>query len=360
MTTSLRRVRGAASARRQARSLAGRPGRRVFRRVNEDRGVPGSRRLTVPSQLALTGATGFIGAALLPRLVSAGWGVRALYRPRAGRVPPSLPGVEWLPGDLTDDRALDALVAGTDAIVHCAGAVRGATRADFDRVNAEGAGRVASAAAHQPRAPRFLLISSLAARMPELSAYAASKREGERAVAAALGTRPWTVLRPCAVFGPGDRELLPLFRCIARGFVPLPGRGAGRFSLIYVDDVATAVTSWLAADTGYGETFELDDTRPGGYDWDTVVKIAGRVLRNGAPVRRVPVPVPALDVAAAANLVAARLLGYAPMFTPGKVRELTHPDWLCDSRAFAQATGWRPAFGLETGLARAYGERLPA
>jgi nucleoside-diphosphate-sugar epimerase len=297
---------------------------------------------------------------LLPRLVGAGWRVRALYRPRAGRVLRSLPGVEWLAGDLADERALDALVAGADAVVHCAGAVRGATRADFDRVNAESAGRIARAAASQPRAPRFLLISSLAARMPELSAYAASKREGERAVAGALGARPWTVLRPCAVFGPGDREILPLFRCIARGFVPLPGRGAGRFSLIYVDDVATAVTSWLAADTGYGETFELDDARPGGYDWDTVVQIAGRVLREGAPVRRVRVPLPLLDLAAATNLAAARLLGYAPMLTPGKVRELTHPDWVCDSRAFAQATGWRPAFGLETGLARACGERRPA
>lgn len=360
MTTSRRRVPEAASARRQVRNPPGRPARRILRRGNEDRREPGSRRLIVPSQLALTGATGFIGAALLPRLVSAGWCVRALYRPRAGRVPPALPGVEWLPGDLADQPALDALVAGTDAIVHCAGAVRGATRADFDRVNAEGAGRVASAAMRQPRAPRLLVISSLAARMPGLSAYAASKREGERAVAAALGARRWTVLRPCAVFGPGDRELLPLFRCIARGFVPLPARAAGRFSLIYVDDVATAVMSWLAADTGYGETFELDDARPGGYDWDTVVKIAGRVLRKGAPVRRVPVPVPVLDLAAAANVVAARLLGYAPMLTPGKVRELTHPDWLCDSRAFAQATGWRPAFGLETGLACAYGERLSA
>ncbi len=316
--------------------------------------------MTGTPELALTGATGFIGAALLAHLTGAGWSVRALYRPRGGRLPPRLPGVEWLPGDLENQRALDALVAGTGAVIHCAGAVRGARRSDFDRVNAEGAGRVAQAAARLGRTPRFLLISSLAARMPGLSPYAASKWQGECAVKATSATMRWTVLRPPAVFGPGDRELLPLFRCIAKGFAPLPARIPGRFSLIYVDDLATAVLRWLEADTGYGQTFELDDGHPGGYDWDTVVSVAGRVLREGASVRRVPIPVPLLDLAAQVNLATARLLGYAPMLTPGKVREITHPDWLCDSRAFAFATGWRPIYALEPGLARAYGKRLPA
>jgi nucleoside-diphosphate-sugar epimerase len=313
--------------------------------------------LTGTPELALTGATGFIGAALLAHLTGAGWRVRALYRPRSGRVPPRVPGVEWLAGDLENQRVLDALVAGTDVVVHCAGAVRGARRSDFYRVNAEGAGRVARAAARLGRMPRFLLISSLAARMPELSHYAASKWQGECAVKAAAGRMLWTVLRPPAVFGPGDRELSPLFRCIAKGFAPVPAGIPGRFSLIYVDDLATAVLRWLEADTGYGQTFELDDGHPGGYDWDTVVTVAGRVLRAGAPVRRVPIPVPLLDLAGQVNLATARLLGYAPMLTPGKIREITHPDWLCDSRAFARATGWRPTYALEPGLAHAYGRR---
>jgi 2-alkyl-3-oxoalkanoate reductase len=305
----------------------------------------------------LTGATGFIGAVLLSHLRDAGWQVRALYRPRPGRKPAAAPGVEWLPGDLDDPGALDALVAGTDAVIHCAGAVRGARRSDFDVVNAEGAGNVARAAARLPRAPRLLLMSTLAARMPELSLYAGSKWRGERAVKAASGTLRWTVLRPPAVFGPGDCELRPLFRCIASGFAPVPGGDPGRFSLIHVDDLAAAVLRWLAVDTGYGQTFELDDGRPGGYDWDTVVTLAGRALREGRPVRRVRISVPLLRLAALANLGAARLLGYAPMLTPGKVREITHPDWLCHSHTFAIATGWRPTISLEPGLAHAYGPR---
>jgi len=312
--------------------------------------------LTAPSLVALTGATGFIGAVLLARLTGSGRRVRALYRPRAGRVPTASPGVEWVQGDLDDLDSLRALVAGADAVVHCAGTVRGTRQADFDRVNAEGAGRVAQAAANAPRAPRLLLLSSLAARMPDLSHYAGSKRRGELAVKAASGNLRWTVLRPPAVVGPGDRELLPLFRCIANGFAPVPAGATGRFSLLHVDDLATAVLCWLAADAGYGETFELDDRRPGGYDWDTVVALAGRALREGRPVLRVPIPVPVLALAALVNIGAASVLGYAPMLTPGKVREITHRDWLCDSHAFALATGWRPTVGLGPALAQAYGK----
>ena len=114
---------------------------------------------------------------------------------------------------------------------------------------------------------------------------------------------------------------------------------------------------WLEADSGYGRTFEVDDGHPGGYDWDTVLEIAARVLRDGAPVRRMPIPVPLLKLVAAANVTAARLVGYDPMLTPGKVREITHPDWLCDSHDFATAMDWHAAVQLEDGLARGYGRR---
>ncbi|HHJ34495.1 MAG TPA: NAD-dependent epimerase/dehydratase family protein, partial [Gammaproteobacteria bacterium] len=259
------------------------------------------------AELALTGATGFIGTALLSHLTAAGWRVRALYRPRKGRVLPKIPGVEWFAGNLNDDAVINTLVKDVHAVIHCAGAVRGASRADFDRVNEEGALRLSMAAAQQTNMPRFLLISSLAARAPELSHYAGSKWRGECAIKTVSEDLRWTVLRPPAVFGPGDRELLPLFRSMAKGFAPLPAGAKGRFSMIYVDDLAAAVVHWLAADAGYGQTMELDDGFAGGYDWDTVLDIGGRVLRNGASVRRIPIPVSVLKFAAFTNLGASRL-----------------------------------------------------
>ena len=62
---------------------------------------------------------------------------------------------------------------------------------------------------------------------------------------------------------------------------------------------------------------------------------------------------------AAMNIITARLIGYAPMLTPGKVRELRHPDWVADNTALTAAIGWRPRFSLEEGLRRTMGWGSP-
>jgi len=310
--------------------------------------------------VALTGASGFIGSVLRQQLVAAGYRVRALYRPRPGRALQNAAGLTWIAGDVNDREALATLMEGAEAVVHCAGAVRGARRADFDLVNEQGVVHAVEAANREAGCRRFLLFSSLAAREPQLSDYAGSKRRGERALEAAAGRLGWMVLRPPAVYGPGDREMLPLFQGMARGLVPIPGSGHGRFSLIHVADLASAVVAWLETDGDSGNTYALDDGHEGGYDWDTLLATASRVLRGNVPIRRLPVPAAALRLFAGANLAAARIFGYAPMLTPGKVRELTHDDWVCDGSAFAQATGWRPAFDFERGLANTLGQRSPA
>ena len=301
--------------------------------------------------VALTGAGGFIGTALREQLLGAGYAVRALYRPRRGRVLQNAAGLQWIAGDVNDRVALASLMQGAEAVVHCAGAVRGANRADFDQVNEKGVLDTVTAANREAGCRRFLLLSSLAAREPQLSDYAASKRGGERALEANAGRLAWVVLRPPAVYGPGDREMLPLFRGMARGLAPIPGSGQGRFSLIHVADLASAVIAWFGVEGDSGNTYALDDGHKGGYDWDTVLATASRVLRGNAPIRRLPIPAPLLRLFAGANLAAARVFGYAPMLTPGKVRELTHADWVCDGSAFERATGWRPAFDFERGLA---------
>ncbi len=305
--------------------------------------------------VALTGGTGFIGSAILRQLAASNWQVRALHRPRVGRALPKSAHVDWLAGELTDGAVLAQLVAGVDAVIHCAGAVRGASRGDFDRVNQDGVRHLVEATARVSPCARFLLLSSLAAREPGLSDYAGSKRRGEETLRANAGSLRWTVLRPPAVYGPGDREMLPLFRGMARGFAFVPGRGSGRLSLLYVEDLVSAVLCWLSTDAGFGEVFELDDGNVGGYDWDDVLHIAAGVLRNGGAVRKVLVPLAVLRFIAAINLGAARALRYAPMLTPGKVRELAHQDWVGDGKSFAHSTGWSPVFSFRQGLARTFG-----
>ena len=248
-------------------------------------------------------------------------------------------------GGLADARALADLVEGAEAVIHCAGAVRGATRAQFDRVNVAGAKACADAAA-RAGVGRFLHVSSLAAREPTLSHYAASKRAGEDAVRDAAPIV--TIVRPPAVYGPGDKEMLPLFRLMARGYAPVFGNADARFSMIFVTDLADAIIAWLRAAAPPSTIFEPDDGQPGGHGWGdvcaTVQSITGRRVR---PLR---VPAAVLALPAAINYAAGRLHALAPMLTPGKLRELRHPDWVCRRREPGTALGWQPAHDLRAGL----------
>lgn len=298
--------------------------------------------------IALTGATGFIGQHIARLLSARKTAVRVLARdPSRITVPDDA--VQVVQGSLTDDRALAELVAGADTVIHCAGSVRGATLEQFNRVNADGTARLADIAATEG-CKRFLLLSSLAAREPQLSPYAASKRAGEEAVANAAGTMAWAAFRPPAVYGPGDREMLPLFQLMARGIAPVFGSDNARFSLIYAPDLAEAIVAWglyeAPPPTGI---FELDDGKKGGYSWDDITRVVAAL--TGRPIRMLRIPPSLLGIPAGINWLLGRYLNRSPMLTPGKIRELRHPDWVCRTSPDLDALGWRPQHTLAEGLA---------
>jgi len=301
-------------------------------------------------KIALTGATGFIGSALVHHLEAAGWQIQALVRSTSPGMRQDGVATQWVEGDLENLDSLRNLVNGVDAIVHCAGAVRGGSRVHFNRVNVDGVARLVQVATEQHRVPRFLLISSLAAREPHLSPYAASKRQGEDVLAKGAGKMVWAALRPPAVYGPGDKELLPLFHWIGRGIAPVLGSRSARFSLLYVEDLAQAVLQWLDSGSSERQTFELHDGNQDGYTWGDVVDTVARLY--GRSVLRVQVPVVILQLLAALNIIGARLFGYAPMLTFGKIREFRHANWVCDNTTLSRETGWTPRISLEEGLHR--------
>lgn len=302
--------------------------------------------------LALTGATGFIGRELQRQLMAAGHAVRALVRPGSRHRACLLPGVDAREVALDDVAGLARALAGVAVVVHCAGAVRGRTRADFAPANVDAVTALCAAAMAQAAPPRLLLISSLAATRPHLSHYAASKHAGEEALRAAQGIQ-WTILRPPAVYGPGDREMLPLFRAIRAGVALVVGPRAQRLSLLHVSDLARAVVACLAhPGPCTGRAFDLDDGQPGGYAWPDIIAAA----RGRLPVLPLYVPRALLAAVAAVNDQCARAFRYAPMLSPGKVHELSEPAWLCDNSALHAATGWSARIRLRAGIRQLFGE----
>lgn len=262
-------------------------------------------------------------------------------------------GCEPVPGDLRDRDSLATLINGAHGVIHCAGVVRGGRYAHFHQGNVNGSLNLFESIASATRSPRLVFFSSLAAREPQLSWYARSKFAAEQAL---LATAPaqvpfdWTVLRPPAVYGPGDREMLPLFRLMARrGIAPLPGSPQARVSLLHIDDLVAATLAILESDRASGHTLALHDGRDGGYSWHDVADTASRAW--GRPVTLRPVPPLLLNAVASTNIRLTRLTGRAPMLTPSKLRELRHPDWVCDNQTISDVCAWQPQIGLAAGLA---------
>ena len=286
--------------------------------------------------LAVTGGTGFVGGHLLRVARAAGYEVRALTR---GWRPPQ-DGIAWIEGALDQPEALVSLCQGADAIVHIAGLINAASRAGFESVNVGGTLAMIDAA-RAAGVRRFIHISSLAAREPDLSDYGWSKAKAERVVAAS--GLDWTILRPPAIYGPGDRETFELFKMARRGLVALPPKG--RFSVIHVEDLCRLILALADRPETFLQTYEPDDGRPDGWDHRLFARTLGRIFGK----RAATVAMPKLVMQGAAQVDRLVRRDNAKL-TPDRVRYFCHPDWVVAADARPPEALWTPAIRTATGL----------
>jgi uncharacterized protein YbjT (DUF2867 family) len=296
----------------------------------------GRRRAKKIRTLAVTGGTGFVGSHLLRLALDQEYDVRALTR---GWKPPE-DEIAWVDGALDRPDSLVKLCTGADAVIHIAGAINAPTRAEFEAVNAGGTATMIDAA-RKAGVRRLIHFSSLAAREPDLSAYGWSKMKSERLVAAS-GLN-WTILRPPAVYGPGDRETLELFRMARRGVVALPP--GGHFSVIHVEDLCRLVLALLDEPDTWGETYEPDDGRIGGWEHRHFARTLGRLY--GKRAATVAVPKPVMRLAAGLDRMVRRSKA---KLTPDRVRYYCHPDWVVTAERRPPTHLWEPMVKTPTGL----------
>ena len=294
-----------------------------------------ARRLAKIRTLAVTGGTGFVGQHLLRLALDSGYEVRALTR---GWKPPE-DGIDWVDGALDRPDSLLKLVDGADGVIHVAGVVNG-SKAAFEAANVTGTAAMVDAA-RKAGVRRFVHISSLAAREPQLSHYGWSKSRSERIVAAS--GLEWTIIRPPAVYGPGDKETLELFKMARRGFVALPP--GGHFSVIHVEDLCRLILAVLDAPESVGETYEPDDGTPEGWDHRHFARTLGRVFGK----RPATLAVPGVVVKGAARLDRLVRRSKAKL-TPDRARYFCHPDWVVTAEARPPEALWTPAIRTPTGL----------
>ena len=286
--------------------------------------------------IAVTGATGFVGQALLDRALETGLTVKALTR--RDQLPRD--GVEWVSGDLESAEALRALMRGAEAVIHVAGVVNDAAR--FESGNVLGTLNVIEAAKAEG-VQRFIHVSSLSAREPELSAYGVSKARAEKLIMAS--GLEWTIVRPPGIYGPRDVDYFEMFRLARWGVMPVPPK-EGRASIIHVDDLARLLLAVVPGGEGVSfQTFEPDDGRKQGWSHYEFARAIGWAIGRRPWV--IHLSRASLERAARADRFVRR--GKARL-TPDRVGYMAHPDWVVTHEARPPRSLWQPLVPTREGL----------
>ena len=292
---------------------------------------------TLRPTLAITGGTGFVGKTVIRLAVEQGFAVRALTR----RDQPAQEGITWVLGSLDDTTSLENLANGADVIIHIAGVVNAANKAGFEAGNVVGTLNMVEAA-KAAGVQRFIHVSSLSAREPQLSDYGASKQKGETVVQAS-GLN-WTIIRPPAIYGPADTEMFEMFKMANSGLVLLPP--AGRMSVIEVSDLATLLLALaIGEEDSTGAIYEADDGRTAGWSHQDFAQALGKAV--GRKVSTLALPKWILNWGARGDRLVRR--GNAKL-TPDRVGYMTHPDWVIDPAKRPPTSLWTPQMDTETGL----------
>ncbi|MCT2400206.1 NAD-dependent epimerase/dehydratase family protein [Novosphingobium mangrovi (ex Huang et al. 2023)] len=292
---------------------------------------------TARPSIALTGATGFVGQAVLDTALAAGYDVRALTR----REQAPREGVEWVPGELADTASLSDLTRGVEATIHVAGVVNAPDAAGFEAGNVTGTLNLVETLIAKG-IPRFVHVSSLSAREPELSAYGASKARAEKLLKAS--PLDWTIVRPPAIYGPRDKEMFELFRAARWGVIPTPSEGL--VSMIHVEDLARLLIALVdGGETVSGRVFEPDDGRAKGWSHYEMARAIGWAMGRRPMVFGLSRK--ALERAAHVDRF---FRGTKAKMTLDRAAYFSHPDWVVSPEAAVPANIWQPQIETREGL----------
>lgn len=276
---------------------------------------------TKPLTIAITGGTGFLGSYVIKQALADGHTVRAMVRSPHKVKHKSHENLTWVKGGLGEaDREL---CQGADVLIHLAGLIKARTKQAFYEINGAAAGTLAQEAS-AANVNRFVLISSMAAREPELSHYAGSKRAGERAVQKTFRGKI-AIIRAPAVFGGGDEATKPFFDLLKKGLLPVPG-GRGwrhrKISMVYARDLARDIVQAATSEKYDGGIASPANIKSA--TWPEFSKLCEQAFER--KIRVIPLPKTLLYIVGALTSITSRLFGMGHL-TLDKLGEFLHADW---------------------------------
>jgi len=311
----------------------------------------------------VTGATGFIGSAVVEKLVANRARVKCLVRSTSSRRWLAHLPIEFVDGDLFSCEALSHALSDVTHIYHLAGVTKARHREDYFRANRDGTRNLLETASRScNRLERFVYVSSQAAAGPSLngkavteadtprpvSIYGESKLAGEKACHEIGNKLPWTIVRPPAVYGPREKDIYTYFQQINWGVRLLLGNVERWVSLVHVDDLVNGILAASQHPKSVGETYFIANTEP--CEWSNLGEIIAKAL--GRKTIRVKLPTWIAPVLAVGGEAISMLTRKPPLLGFDKIRELKQPGWVCSSEKISTQLEFKCEISLEEGMSR--------
>jgi nucleoside-diphosphate-sugar epimerase len=309
----------------------------------------------------VTGASGFVGGHLVRRLVSEGLDVRCLVRPRSYVSGLCSPGVETRTVNFEDPACLSPAMEGAGVVFHVAGLTRARTTAQYMRANVNVTRNLLWAAQRSShRLERFVYVSSLAAAGPNptpipldedsparpLPGYGSSKLAAERVVLRAGDRVPVSIVRPPAVYGPGDSNFLPMFCCAYRyGIAPIVGSPSKQLSLVHVADLAHGILLAGTHPRAQGRVYFIDG---GIHTLDEFISAMEGAI--GTRISRLRLPAFLARFIGEVGEIKWTVTGKPQIVCRRKVEDMLQDRWTCTSARAEREIGYRPAVDLVQGV----------
>lgn len=311
----------------------------------------------------ITGATGFIGSNLAEHLHAKGYELRVMLRASSSDKNIKHLPLERVTADFNDPESLRRAVAGADYVYHVAGATSARNRAGYFDANQIATRNLLDAVATvNPGVKRVVHVSSLAAVGPASSSdqpldesaplrpittYGESKAAAEREVTSRMKDLPLTIVRPPAVYGQRDAEILSFFQTVARGFAPLIGFDRKLVSLVHVEDLVRGFIQAGESPAAEGETYFISSEEF--YTWEEVGRVTAGILGRSS-IRNMRVPHSLVFMAGGISGFLGRFQKKPPVFNYEKGRDLTRPYWICSVEKAKKQIGYRQLVSIEDGV----------
>jgi len=313
------------------------------------------------SKALVTGATGFVGSHLVAELQKRGYQVSVLVRKTSDLSGLLNTGLELVFGDVAEKGQLKKIFFDFDYVFHVAGLIRAKDPDDFFLANAQGTKNLLEALVDSDHpVKRFVLVSSQAASGPSadsqpkretdlsqpVSVYGQSKLEGEKIALEFAHRIPVTIIRPPAIYGPKDKQLLNFFRLVKWGILPLVGKDKNFFSLVYVQDLVDAIILAAESPQAKGEIYFIADGEV--YNWEKAGDIASEIWGK-KPFKFTP-PMFLLYIAALFSELVGKFTTRPPYLTRRKLKEIHYRYWVCDISKAKMELGFKPRFDFGRGV----------